>query len=279
MPVIAIDSPRDVRLADYRSVGEPDLGRTRGLFVAEGRRVVQRLIEGHRFAVRSLLLNEAARCALDETLRLLDASVPVYTCAAEHFVDITGYPIHRGCLALAERPSPQRPEEVARAARLIVVLERVANADNVGGVFRSAAAFGAGGVLLCPQSCDPLYRKAIRTSMAATLSIPFARVTDWPEGLHQLRASGFTIAALTPREPSLALEVFARDVPARLALLVGAEGDGLSAAAEQAAHVRVRIPITPDVDSLNLAVATGIALSRLTAVGGPLRKQDPGATS
>src|SRR5262245_7843124 len=104
MPLIAIDGPDDPRIADYHCVAEPDLVRARGLFVAEGRRVVQRLIEGRRFVVRSVLLNESAKRALDGTLECLGAAVPIYVCAAEQFLAITGHAIHRGCLALAERP-------------------------------------------------------------------------------------------------------------------------------------------------------------------------------
>jgi tRNA G18 (ribose-2'-O)-methylase SpoU len=130
---------------------------------------------------------------------------------------------------------------------------------------RNTAAFGAGAVLLNPTCCDPLYRKAVRTSMAATLRIPFARVDRWPEGLQELRANGFTLAALTPREPSDTIETFAATRPARIALLVGTEGEGLSQAAEAFADRRVRIPVAPEVDSLNLVVAVGIALHRLSA--------------
>ena len=146
------------------------------------------------------------------------------------------------------------------------MLEGVSNADNVGGVFRNAAAFGAGGVVLSPTCCDPLYRKAIRTSMGATLHVPFARVgaRDWPGTLERVRAAGFTLVALTPREPSETLDRFAaRGAASRIALLVGTEGAGLTPSAEAAADHRVRIPIGVGVDSLNLAVATGIALHAL----------------
>jgi tRNA G18 (ribose-2'-O)-methylase SpoU len=275
MHLIRIDNRLDSRISDYHSISDAELIRSRGLFVAEGRRVVQRLVDGRRFPVRSVLLNEAALRALGPTLALLDANVPVYVCAAEHVLQITGHAIHRGCLALAERPQALPVENVLRNARLVVVLEGVANPDNVGGVFRNAAAFGVDAVLLSPECCDPLYRKSIRTSMGASLQVPFARVWEWPFGLSELRGHHFTLIALTPREPSIPLHDYAAlDPPERLAFMVGAEGDGLSAAAEQAADVHVRIPIKPEVDSLNLAVATGIALSRLTTHVGPEREQD-----
>ena len=168
---------------------------------------------------------------------------------------------------MVRRPAILSAEDILDTARVVVVLEAVANADNVGGVFRTAAAFGADAVLLSPSCCDPLYRKAIRTSMAATLQVPFARIEDWPGGLAALGARGFTIVGLTPHAPAQPLDSFADSRPARLALLVGNEGAGLSREAEAAAHHLVRVPIRPDVDSLNLVVATGIALSRLTSRG------------
>jgi tRNA G18 (ribose-2'-O)-methylase SpoU len=266
VPDIRLERPRDPRVAEYRDVPEPELMRARGLFVAEGRLVVRRLIDERRFVVRSLLLSDAARRDLGPWLARLDPDVPVYICAADHFLDMTGLDIHRGCLALVQRPPASPLDDVLRDARLVVALDDVANADNVGGVFRNVAAFGADAVLLSPSCCDPFYRKAIRTSMAAALRVPFARIDAWPEGLWGLRTLGFTLVALTPREPAQALDAFARAArPERLLLLVGSEGAGLSPAVERAADIRVRIPVRPEVDSLNLAVATGIALSRLTS--------------
>ena len=265
MPDIRLERPGDPRVAEYRDVPEPELIRARGLFVAEGRLVVRRLIDERRFGVRSLLLSDAARGDLEPWLARLDPDLPVYVCAADHFLDMTGLDIHRGCLALVQRPPASPLDDVLRNARLVVALEDVANADNVGGVFRNVAAFGADAVLLSPSCCDPFYRKAIRTSMAATLRVPFARIA-WHEGLSDLRARGFTLVALTPREPAQALDDFSRATrPDRLVLLVGTEGAGLSPAVERAADVRVRIPMSAAVDSLNLAVATGIVLSRLTS--------------
>jgi tRNA G18 (ribose-2'-O)-methylase SpoU len=194
----------------------------------------------------------------------------VFVCAPGYFERSTGHDFHRGCLCLARRPAPLDWRDLVLSARRIVVLEGVANADNVGGVFRNAAAFGVDAVLLGPGTSDPLYRKAVRTSMGASLSVPFARLGSapdalWPDCLEHVRACGFELIALTPREPSLELEEFAARVGAdhRLVLIVGSEGPGLSSAALRFADVRVRIDISPRVDSLNLAVATGIALSRL----------------
>jgi tRNA G18 (ribose-2'-O)-methylase SpoU len=260
-PIITTDDPR---LADYRSVGDPDLARARGLFIAEGRLVVKRVIADGRYTVRSILVSEASRRDLEPSLDLVAPRTPIFVCQPDAFKTITGYHLHRGCLALVERPPARIPRDVLRDTDLAVVLEAVANADNVGGVFRNAAAFGAGAVLLGPGCCDPLYRKAIRTSMAATLSVPFARLDGWPASLLAVQEAGFALVVLTPREPSETLDEFVmRRRPLRLALVVGAEGPGVTAPVETMADYRVRIPTRAEIDSLNLAVAAGIALHRL----------------
>ncbi|HEY6892796.1 MAG TPA: RNA methyltransferase [Rhodanobacteraceae bacterium] len=248
----------------YRNLSDGELVRAHGVFIAEGRLVVQRVIEHGGYAVRSVLVNDAALRSLERTLVELDASVPVYVSAADAFPAITGYNIHRGCLAVVERPRERSIDEVSAGARTLVVLEAVTNADNVGGVFRNAASFGCSGVVLSPTCCDPLYRKAVRTSMGAVLSTPFARANEWPQALAQLRADGFTIAALTPRDPSTSIDDFVRvGRPERLAIVAGTEGSGLTVEADALADVRLRIPIADAVDSLNVAVAVGIALYAL----------------
>jgi len=209
------------------------------------------------------LLSEAAQQQLDGVLARLDPGVPVYVCPVESFHHITGFNIHRGCVALVERPASPSIRELLSGARFVLMLESIANPDNVGGIFRNAAAFAADGVLLDGATCDPFYRKAIRTSMGAVLRVPFARA-DWADALPILRASGFTIVALTPHgaEP---LDGFAEHQRGdRLALLLGNEGTGLSDAWSASADARVRIPMRSEVDSLNVAVAAGIALARLT---------------
>ena len=267
MPFERLEGPHDPRVADYRLVTEPQLVQARGFFVAEGRLIVRRLIEDGRHAFRSVLVSDAAFDSLEGLLSPLAGTVAIYVGSASDLRGIAGYDVHRGCLAIVERPARLTCQDVlaGMASRAtLVVLEGVTNADNVGGVFRNAAAFGAAGVLLSPTCCDPLYRKAIRTSMAATLRIPHARIEHWPEGLAPLRDHGFTIVALTPGQPSVTLDAFARAPrPGRIALLVGTEGDGLTPAAAAAADVRVCIPLAPAIDSLNLAVAAGIALHRL----------------
>ena len=268
MTPIRIEGPADPRIAAYHHLSDSELLRQRGLFVAEGRLVLQRVVDDRRFSLQSVLMNETNYHALSDTLGRVSPDVPLFVCETADFLEITGFDLHRGCLALVERPAPTASCQILRDARTIVVLEGVTNADNVGGVFRNAAAFGADGVLLSPTCCDPFYRKAIRTSMGATVRVPFARIDDWPSGLADVRATGFTLVALSPRQRSLPLDEFVEsDRPARIALLIGSEGAGLSDEAMAIADQSVRIPITDAVDSLNLAVACGIALARLSHEG------------
>jgi tRNA G18 (ribose-2'-O)-methylase SpoU len=263
MPRVRVDAADDARIAEYRDIREAELLRVRGLFVAEGRLVVERLIADGRYVFRSLLLNRAACRALEPALAAIDGSVPIYVCGPDTCSVVAGFNVHRGCLALVERPRPLELAAILASARRLVVLEGVADADNVGGVFRNAAAFGVDGVVLSPTTCDPLYRKAVRTSMAASLQVPFTRVEPWPEVLSEI-GSHTTLIGLTPNKPAVTLDAFAAaGIPDRLALLVGSEGSGFSDAADSYLHHRVRIPISSRVDSLNLSVATGIALSRL----------------
>jgi tRNA G18 (ribose-2'-O)-methylase SpoU len=266
--VVVIGGTDDPRVAEYRDIGDHDRLVARGLFVAEGRLVVERLIDA-RFSIRSLLLNPAAFEALKPRLADLPRETTTFMCGTEDFEALTGYAIHRGCLALVERPAPRLLDDLLTRARSLVLLEGVGNADNVGGIFRNAAAFGAGAIVLSHGCADPLYRKAIRTSMAATLRVPFYAVPFpdlWTAALTRIRAAGFQLVALTPRPDAIDLEAWATGRgKERVALLLGTEGAGLSAESETLADVYVRIPIQPDVDSLNVSVAAGIALHRLFA--------------
>jgi tRNA G18 (ribose-2'-O)-methylase SpoU len=268
MSIERVDDADDARIAAYRDVRDGHLMRTRGLFVAEGRLILRRVVEDNRYRVQSVLVNDAALRDLASTFATIEPHVPIFACKTDDLTGLAGYHVHRGCLALVERPPATPMDEVLASAETIVVLESVSNADNIGGVFRNAAALGAGGVVLSPTCCDPLYRKAIRTSMGAVLCVPFAcaGAGEWPGALTRIRAAGFALVALTPREPSATIDAFAaRAQPPRIALLVGAEGAGLSPAVENAADDRVRIPISDRVDSLNLATAVGIALHALRA--------------
>jgi tRNA G18 (ribose-2'-O)-methylase SpoU len=223
------------------------------------------VLDDRSFEVVSLLLNPASLAALMPALESIADDVPVFVTGSVDFLAITGVNLHRGSLALVRRPPARTVDDLLPHAQTAVVLEGVTDADNVGAVFRNAAAFGVDAVFASPTCCDPLYRKAIRTSMGATLRVPFARVEPWVDGLRDFQAHGFTLVALTPRAPAIPLDAFATARPAgKLALIVGTEGRGLSEEVEQFADVRVRIPMRSDVDSLNLAVASGIALERLT---------------
>jgi len=294
--LIRIDDTADPRLTDYRGVSDPDLAERNGLFIAEGRLVVRRLRVGSRFTTRSVLVTEPALAALADALEARP-EVPAYVAAQAVMNEMAGFNIHRGCLAIGERPAPagwrdvidqfptpnsQLPNVVR--PNVVVCLERVANADNVGGVFRSAAAFGASAVLIDPVSTDPLYRKAIRTSMGAALQVPFARAEPWPGVLRDLRGLGFAVIAMTPAPSAPFLqEVVAAMAGRRVAVVLGHEGDGLTAGARAACELQARIPIEGDVDSLNVAAAAAIALyefagsaSRNPAYDPGRRTEDPG---
>ena len=270
IPVASVDDPR---LDDFRIVSDPALMRGRGLFVAEGRLAVERLLAS-RFRVRSLLVIDTALDGLAPALAAGgDERRPdVYVADSAQLRLVTGFRFHRGCLALGERPRAETQDaELPRAApgRPLVALEGVSDPDNVGSIFRNAAAFGAAGVVLSPTCADPLYRKAIRTSMGTTLQLPFRVAGEWPAVLARVRDGGARVIALTPLEPATEIEAFVRRVRGAatgLALLFGNEGDGVSRTALDLCDERVRIDIEPAVDSLNVAHAAAIALQRIRAV-------------
>jgi tRNA G18 (ribose-2'-O)-methylase SpoU len=273
--VIRVDSIEDARLAGYAHLGDERWLAAHGMFVAEGRFVVERLVTARRQRVLSVLANEAALAALGRALAGIEA--PIFVCAPRFFERLSGHHFHRGCLALAERPADSDARALAAEANALVVLDRVADADNVGSVFRSALAFGVDALWLGPGCADPLARKAIRTSMAATLRVPFARLSPrglspeepavtsvrpiWPECLAELADRGFGVLALSPRDPARELSEYEPpSAERRFALVIGSEGAGLSPDVEALATTRLRIGMRAGVDSLNLGVAAGIAL-------------------
>lgn len=277
MTIVRVESLDDPRVAIYRDTARPRAIARRGLFVAEGRLVVERLLRSSRFRVHSVLVTPTALEALriSETTVAQDevrnrpsaeavatppADTPVYVVDQTVMNQIVGFNIHRGCLALGERPAIVSLEQapIEAAARLLVV-EGVNNPDNIGGLFRCAAAFGADAVVLGPGSGDPLYRKAIRTSMAASLQVPFVEAGPWPDALSHLRGRGFRVLALTPGPAATPIDALPRG-GGRVALLVGSEAAGLSSRALAAADERVRIPMHDGVDSLNVTVAAAIAM-------------------
>lgn len=246
----------------YRLVADPDALEREGLFVAEGRLVVERMLEDGRFEVHSVLATPAARRSLAQVLeRRPDVDVHVATPQAMR--ELTGFDFHRGCLALARRVgSTATLQGLARCSRVLAI-EGVRDPDNVGGLFRAALALGAQGVLLDAASADPLYRKAVRTSMAATLRVPFLRADTCRDTLASLRAAGLRVVALTPHPDAVALEDVAVGAADRLAIAVGSEGFGLEAGTLASADLRVRIPVDPRADSLNVVAAASIALYAL----------------
>lgn len=267
---IPISDPADPRVTDYaalpaRAALPRSLGELTSPFIAEGELVVEQLLAS-RFSIRSVLTTPARAARLGE---LLDG-LTVYVAPQEVMVSLVGYDFHRGVLACGECPTPApSPADILRAARTLLVLENVSNPDNVGALFRSAAALGGGdcAILLSPGSCDPLYRKALRVSMGHALRVPFAPALPWPQVLNDIASQGFHIAALTPAPDAIPISDLApRGPDRRLALLLGAEGPGLTDQAIALSHSRVRIPMTPGVDSLNIAVAGAIALSHLVTL-------------
>jgi tRNA G18 (ribose-2'-O)-methylase SpoU len=257
-------SLEDPRLAPFRDIGDAELRRQRGECLVEGRLVVRRLLTECPGRARAVLVTEAARASLDDVLPE-SAPFPIYVVPAVAMEAITGFNLHRGCLAIASRGAPTEWRDIAARARRLLVLEGVGNPDNIGGLFRTGRAFGVDAVLFGPGSGDPLYRKAIRVSCGASLVVPFAEIAPWPEGLADLSHDGVTVWALTPAADAATLaEVCAAGVPGRLALLLGAEGPGLTQPAEALATRRVRIPIAPAADSLNVVVAAGVALAAVS---------------
>jgi tRNA G18 (ribose-2'-O)-methylase SpoU len=254
-PVDALDDPR---LDDYRAIAATPLRARGDTFAVESREVVRRLLVERRFRLRSVLLTERAL----ETVRdLLDETTTVYLAANDVICAVVGFNFHRGCMGIAERGVPTGLDGLlATAPGALVVCECLSNPDNVGGVFRNAMAFGVDGIVLSSGCADPLSRKTVRTSLGGSLRVPFAEVTEWPGTLARLRTAGFTIVALTTRDGD-DLASFA--APARTALLLGSEGNGLTEGALALADRRATIRMVAGVDSLNVAVACGIALDRL----------------
>ena len=251
----------DPRLEPYRHVGDAAWLQSRGLFVAEGRLVVERLIASARYSIHSIIVTPAAHAALASSLDAVATEVLV--CSPARLEQVTGFDFHRGCLALAHRPAVQDDGAWLARGELVLVLDGIGNPDNVGGLFRTAAALGADGVLVTGTTADPLYRKSIRTSMAAVLQLPWLRAPSAADATSRLRVHDYQVAALTPHADAMRLERFARLRLRPIALVLGSEGQGLANETLDAADHRVRIAQASGVDSLNVTVAAGIALHAL----------------
>ena len=259
MAIEAITDPGDPRLDDYRDLRDAELRRERGLFAVEGRWLAERLLAARRFQARSILVTPDALAALRAPIAA--AGVDAYVAGHDVVREVVGFKFHRGVIALGVRPAPDSVESVARGARTIVALEDVRDPENVGGVMRNAHAFGVDAVILEAHCADALGRKAIRVSAGAVFALPFARTSEWPAALASIHAMGFTLVALTPDRGAPDLATALHDVDGRVACLIGSEESGLRGPTRRLADVEARIPMAPGVDSLNAAVAAGIALS------------------
>jgi tRNA G18 (ribose-2'-O)-methylase SpoU len=287
-PLVEVADLDDPRLDLYRDLNDPASRIRRdtdqSVFVVEGRLAVSRLLTS-RYTVRSLLVDDhqvVSASDLVATTRARGATIFVGSRAL--VAGTVGFALHRGVVAVANRPSPTGAASLLndaagtsdpeRASPIVAIIEGLNDHQNIGALFRNAAAFGVSGVLLDPTCADPLYRRSIRVSVGHVLHLPFARVEPWPTGLHQVRAAGFVIAALTPRPaagsktPVVSLAelkalMSASGHPVGLALLFGAEGSGLTDAALAASDVVVNIPMTDGVDSLNVATAAAVAFHAL----------------
>ena len=261
--VLRIDDAGDPRLEAYRAVRERDLAGRDGLFVAEGRVVLEKAVAVMPDAIASVLVAEHRLASLTEVLAGLPAGTPVYAAGQAAMDEVVGFPIHRGILAVGRRPARDASDLIASlpAGALVVALVGIANHDNMGGIFRNAAAFGADAVLLDETCCDPLYRKAIRVSVGAALTIPFARVGEATGLIATLDGAGFETVALSPRGGT---ELGDLRPASRVAALFGAEGPGLPETILARTRA-VRIAMAGDFDSLNVATTSGIVLHHLAA--------------
>ncbi|MBT2379379.1 rRNA methyltransferase [Streptomyces sp. CB00316] len=258
--LITLDDPDDPRLSDYIGLTDVELRRRRepaeGLFIAEGEKVIRRARHAG-YEMRSMLLSakwvDVMRDVIDEV------PAPVYAVAPELAERVTGYHVHRGALASMQRKPLPTADELLTTARRVVVMESVNDHTNIGAIFRSAAALGMDAVLLSPDCADPLYRRSVKVSMGAVFSVPYARLEAWPKGLETVRGAGFRLLALTPDPKATSIDEAAPHRLERVALMLGAEGEGLSTKALMAADEWVRIPMAHGVDSLNVGAAAAVA--------------------
>jgi tRNA G18 (ribose-2'-O)-methylase SpoU len=262
--IIEIDDPDDRRIEAYRNIRERDLVGRNEQFIAEGRVVLEKLVYSEAFAPVSLLIARKRLVGLSDVLRGVSDDVPVYVVGQEVLDTVAGFPLHRGILAIARRTVKQTAAELVENAKPcanILMLSGIANHDNMGGIFRNAAAFGVSAILLDSDCCDPLYRKSIRVSVGGALLVPFAKLASHDEAFCLFARSKFSVIALTP-SGSTDISDFVPDQ--RNALILGAEGPGLPEPLLRRA-VTVNIPMAGGFDSLNVATTSGIMLHHLTS--------------
>lgn len=264
MRVTHIDDLGAPELRDYLNLTDVALRRVSepagGLYIAESSKVIARaLAAGHR--PRSVLLLEQWLADIAPLLEPFD--VPVFVGDSAVLASLTGFDMHRGALASMHRPELPDPAELLRDAHRVVIIEDVVDHTNVGAIFRSVAGLGADAVLVTPRCADPLYRRSVRVSMGTVLQVPWTRLPEWPLAASILKDNGFHLAALALADDAVSLEHFAANPPDRVAIMLGAEGDGLSRQALDAADTIVTIPMLHGVDSLNVAAASAVALYAL----------------
>jgi tRNA G18 (ribose-2'-O)-methylase SpoU len=259
--VVDVDDPADPRLDDFRDLNSvdrrPDLPSGKGLVIAEGVLVVQRLLAS-RFRPRALLGTDRRLAELRADLAGIGA--PYYRVGAEVMAEVVGFHLNRGVLASASRAAELPVAQVIENAATVAVLEGVNDHENLGSIFRNAAGLGVGAVIFGSGCADPLYRRAVRVSMGHALLVPFARAAQWPGELEVLRDNDFHLVAMTPDPGAHTLaEVIGELAGRRVAILVGAEGPGLAEHTMRACDVRARIPMSRSTDSLNVATAAALA--------------------
>lgn len=263
--VIRLTRDSQENLTDYIALTDVELRKSMesqaGLYIAESFKVIKRALDaGHQ--PRSVLLQEQWLDEVDEIFE--DFDCPIYVADSSLIEQISGFNVHRGALASMHRPQLPTVEKVLEDATLVIVLEDIVDHTNVGAIFRAAAGMGADAVLVSPRCADPLYRRSVRVSMGAVLQVPWTRIPIWNQTQELLHSQGFHIAALALSDMSISLREFASNPPEKIALVLGTEGDGLSAGALSIADSIVKIPMAAGVDSLNVAAASAVALYALT---------------
>jgi tRNA G18 (ribose-2'-O)-methylase SpoU len=262
----SLESPFDSRLGDYRDLTDVALRSARepleGIYIAESLKVFERaLMSGHQ--PLSALTSEQWLEGLLAVCSRYDEQchdLPIYQASESILEGIAGFHVHRGTLASFRRPALTQVRSLIADQRRVVVLENIVDHTNVGAVFRSVAAIGADSVIVSESCADPLYRRSVRVSMGTVMQVPWTRAAGWSDLMSDLRRGGFTVVALALTPDAIPLDVFARDAPERVALVLGSEGPGLSAEALRSADHHVSIPMRGGVDSLNVAAASAVAM-------------------
>ena len=264
----ALDVFARLTQAQLRSRLEPE----KGVFIAESPKVIARALDAGLLPLSLLMERRKIEGPAQEILARCPADTPVYTADRDILTALTGYQLTRGVLAAFHRPALPGVEVLCRDARRVAVLENIVDSTNIGAIFRSAAALHIDAVLVTPSCCDPLCRRAVRVSMGTVFQVPWTRIgaepADWPiAGLARLKALGFKTAALALTDRSVSIDAPALMAEPRLALVLGTEGDGLTADTIAHCDYTARIPMSHGVDSLNVAAASAVAFWQLRARG------------